>query len=422
MRIRFYNALILTLDNETNVFKGELWVKDSTIEYVGKAMSTEEKFDKEIDANENLLMPGFKNAHSHSAMTFARSYADDLSLHDWLKNKIFPLEAKLTKEHIYYFSKLAYMEYLSSGITAAFDMYYEPNEIVKASIESGFRTVLCGAINNFKESVDILEGYYNKFNNCDELISYVLGFHAEYTTDISIINKIGQLSKKYKAPVYVHNSETKLEVENCIKKYGKTPTKVFEEAGIYDFGGGGFHCVYLSDEDINIFKKKGLYAVINTGSNLKLASGIAPIQKYINNGLNLAIGTDSASSNNALNIFREMYLTSVTQKYLCMDPTVGNTIDILLMATRGSALAMGLSQCDILAKGKLADIIMIDLSKPNMQPANNILNNLVYSCSKDNIKMTMINGKILYENGRYNTIDADEIYTKVNQFMLELSQ
>lgn len=421
MRIRFYNAQILTMDPNMDIINGELWVENSFIEYIGQKKEYKEDFDKEIDAKNNLLMPGFKNAHTHCPMTFARSYADDLALGEWLETKIFPMEAKLTGEHVYYFSKLAYMEYLTSGITAAFNMYYEPEDIVKASVESGFRTVLCGAINNFKESPEILEDYFNKYNNHHELISYKLGFHAEYTTNLSIMKQIAELAKKYKAPVYVHNSETKLEVDNCIKKYGKTPTRLFNDIGLYTYGGGGFHCIYLDEKDIEIFRRNNLFAIINSASNSKLASGIAPVYNYMINNMNLALGTDGASSNNALDMFREMYLTAVLQKILVKDASICQAFEVLHMATVGGAKAMGLDNCDILAVGKKADIIMIDLYQPNMQPMNNVINNLVYSGSKQNVKMTMINGKILYENGYFYTIDQDIIYRKTNQMMKSLT-
>lgn len=415
-RVRIYNARILTmLTNEIEY--GEVWIKDSEIEYIGPNRLSEGTFNQEIDAKQNLLMPGFKNAHAHSAMTFARSLADGMPLFDWLNQMIFPMEAKLTPEHIYYFSKLAYMEYLTSGITAAFDMYYEPEAIIRASEESGFRTVLCGAINDFKETPEILESYYQTHNQGSDLISYILGFHAEYTTSLNLMKKVSKLAEKYQAPVFVHNSETKREVEECIGRYGKTPTGIFDDIGIYQYGGGGFHCIYLNEEDVEIFKKRELYIVINPASNLKIASGIAPAFHYLQRNLKLAIGTDGASSNNALDMFREMYLTSALQKIVTEDPALGEPYEVLRMATVNGALAMGLKQSNVLAVGKKADMIMLDLERPNMQPINNIINNIVYSGSKDIVKMTIINGKILYENGDFLTIDKEEVYSNVNRLL-----
>lgn len=269
---------------------------------------------------------------------------------------------------------------------------------------------MCGAVNNFKESVEKLEEYYNTYNNYNELISYKLGFHAEYTTKREILEGISELAQKYKAPVFTHSSETKSEVEGCIERYGKTPTELFEELGLWNYGGGGYHSVWLSDNDMQIYKKRGLWAVINAGSNAKLASGIADVQKMSNLGLNLAVGTDGPSSNNALDMFREMYLISILQKLKHNDAAAMNANEILKAATVGSARCMGLDNCDCIAEGKLADLTVIDLNRPNMQPINNITKNLVYSGSKDDVKMTVINGKILYENGEFVNIDKEEIY------------
>lgn len=419
--IRIYNARILTMKERT-IENGEIWVDGKIIKYVGPSKISDITFSQEIDAKRNLIMPSFKNAHAHSAMTFARSYADGYPLDIWLNNHIFPLEAKLTAENIYTFSLLAYMEYFSSGITANFDMYYEPDAIVNASVEAGMKTVLCGAINNFKESPDILEGYYKKFNNVSDLISYTLGFHAEYTTSLQLIKEIGELAKKYKAPVFVHNAETKNEVIGCIDRYGMTPTQLFEECGLYDYGGGGFHCVYLDDKDIDIFRRRQLNIVINSCSNVKLASGIAPVKKYFEEGINIALGTDGASSNNALDMFREMYMTSVLQKVQCEDPVAIDAFDIIKMATINSAKTMGLNNSTTIEVGNSADIIMLDMSMPNMQPENDIVNNIVYSAGKHNVVMTMINGRIVYQDGEYLTIDKERIIFEANKMMNSLKK
>lgn len=406
--IRFYNGKILSLKNGTEITDDEVWVDGSKIVFVGK--NCDKKADREINLNGNLLMPAFKNAHTHSAMTFARSLADDLPLQPWLYDMIFPMEAKLTGEDIYHLSKLAFLEYLTSGVSACFDMYYFPEDMARASVDFGFRTVMTCGLNNFKESIEKLEEYYNKFNNYNELISYQLGFHAEYTTSRELLEGISALAQKYKAPVFTHSSETESEVAECIERYGKTPTALFEELGLFNYGGGAYHSVWVNDNDLEIYKKYGVYAVINAGSNSKLASGIAPVSKMIEKSIPLAIGTDGPSSNNALDMFREMYLISATQKLKDKNAASTDANKILEMATVGSAKCMGLDNCDIIDKGKTADLIVLDLNRPNMHPINNITKNIVYSGSKENVKLTMINGKILYENGEFVGIDTDEIY------------
>lgn len=405
--IKFTNGLVLNKDFE--IESTDVYVDGGKIVKIGES---DIKADRIYDLNGNLLMPSFKNAHTHSAMTFGRSFADDLPLSSWLNDKIFPLEAKLNGDDIYKLSKLAFLEYLTSGITACFDMYYFPENMAKASVNFGFRTVMCGAVNNFKESVEKLEEYYNKYNNYDELVSYKLGFHAEYTTSKEIMQGISQLAEKYSAPVFMHSSETKSEVEGCIERYGKSPTALFDELGLFNYGGGAYHSVWVDDNDLEIYKKRGVWAVINAGSNCKLASGIAPVSKMMDLGINLAIGTDGPASNNALDIFREMYLIAATQKINNCDAASTDANAILKAATIGSANCMGLDECDVIDEGKTADLIVIDMHRPNMQPINNITKNIVYSGSKENVKMTMINGKILYENGEFINTDIERIYSE----------
>lgn len=411
--IRFYNGKILTLKNGTEITDDEVWVDGNKIIYVGKKF--DERPDREINLDGNLLMPSFKNAHAHSAMTFARSLADDLPLQPWLYDMIFPMEARLTAEDVYTLSRLAFLEYLSSGISACFDMYYFPEAMAKASVDAGFRTVMTCGINNYKERLEKLEEYYLKFNNYNELISYKLGFHAEYTTSEDIMKGIALLSEKYKTPVFMHSSETKSEVDECIGKYGKTPTELFDELGLFNFGGGAFHSVWVTEKDLEIYKKRKVYAVINAGSNGKLASGIAPVCDMMKKKIHLAIGTDGPSSNNALDMFREMYLIAATQKLKYSDAAAADADEILKAAAVGSAKCMGLDDCDCIDEGKTADLIVIDLKRPNMQPVNNITKNIVYSGSKENVKMTMVNGKILYENGCFIDTDTEKLYSEVQK-------
>lgn len=415
--IKFTNGYVLNKDFE--IVKDDVIVDGNKIIYIGKS---DLKCDEIYDLNDNLLMPSFKNAHTHSAMTFARSYADDLPLQPWLYDMIFPMEARLTGDDIYHLSRLAFLEYLSSGITACFDMYYFPEYFAKACVDTGFRAVMTSGLNNFKESITSLEEYYKRFNDYNELISYKLGFHAEYTTSKQLIEEIGALANKYKEPVFVHSSETKSEVEDCIKRYGKTPTQLFNDLGLFNYGGGAYHSVWVTDEDLEIYKQKNVWAIINAGSNCKLASGIAPVSKMIDKGINLAIGTDGPSSNNALDMFREMFLICALQKINDNDASSTDANEILKMATVGSAHCMGLNDCDVIDIGKVADLTVIDLHKPNMQPINNVTKNIVYSGSKENIKMTMINGKILYKDGEFIGIDAEKIYKKAQEITNRIKQ
>lgn len=416
MKTRIYNARILTMERGTEMTEGEIWIDGERISYVGDPQENQDiRWDREIDAEGNVVMPGFKDAHTHSAMTFLRSYADDLPLQEWLFNRVFPMEDKLTAEDVYWCAVLANMEYLTSGITANFDMYKINEANAKASKDVGFRTVLCGSINDFGGTVAEIEEEYLRFNEYDPLISYQLGFHAEYTTGRPILEEMAALSQKRKAPVYTHNSETKNEVEGCIERYGMTPTVLLNQIGMFEHGGGGFHCVHMSEEDLQICKDKGLWVVTNPASNMKLASGTAPIQKMLDEGIHLAIGTDGPASNNCLDMFREMFLVTALQKLTIPDAAALDAREVLHMATVGGAHAMCLPDCDVLAPGKYADLILLDLQQPNMQPRNNIVKNIVYSGSKQNVKLTMINGKILYEDGKFDIgVDPQEVYQRAN--------
>ena len=435
MNIRFYNAKILTMKS-ADVLEGEVWVQNEKILYVGDGSNTDPVYqkpgqscivwDREIDCEGNLLMPGFKDAHTHSGMTLLRSYADDLPLHDWLFDRVFPVEAKLDGEMIEHLTRLAILEYLTSGITAIFDMYLTPDTVAKACVDMGMRCVQVSGMSGQKEE-DYAESYkrtercYQQYNGHDPLLSYFIGFHAEYTCSRELLEKVSELAHKYKAPVFTHLSETRSEVEECKERYGMTPPQLFDSLGIFDYGGGGYHCVWMDDRDMDIFQQRGLSVVTNPGSNTKLASGIAPISEYLKRGINVAIGTDGPASNNCLDMFREMFLVTGLAKLREMDASAVDAWEVLKMATVNGSKAMNLPDTDVLEEGKLADIIMIDLHQPNMQPFNNIPKNIVYSGSKQNVKMTMIHGKILYENGKFSDqYDVDAIYGKANEIIENL--
>ena len=418
MNTRIYNVRILTMEEGKDIFQGEVWIQDDTITYAGPERKDGKAWDREIDGQGNLLMPGFKNAHTHSAMTFLRSHADDLKLDEWLHNKVFPAEGKLTGESLYWFTKLAFMEYLTSGITTAYDMYFYVDDGARAAKDTGFRYVFCDSINNFGGTVDQVEKDYLRLNiDPARQISHRIGFHAEYTTSRELMEGIAALAERYQAPVSVHCSETRKEVEECRRRSGMSPVAYMDSLGLFRYGGTLFHCVHMDETDYEIIKKRGIYVVTNPASNLKLASGIAPIKRYLEMGIPVAIGTDGAASNNCLDMFREMFLVTGLQKAVCDDPEAVPAREVLKMATVNGAHACGLPECDSIVPGKKADLILIDLNQPNMQPIRNLDKNLVYSGSKSNVKMTMIGGKVLYQDGEfYLDSSKEEIFAKANEY------
>lgn len=419
--IRLHNALVMPMTSDCSVFLGEVWTDGGRIAYAGAPRAGElPEFEREIDLNGDLVLPGFKNAHAHSAMTFLRSYADDLPLQSWLFDKVFPLENRLTPEAVYAFTRLAVLEYLSGGITASFDMYFHRNAYARANIDCGFRTVICGAL-SAGDKISVAADDYAKFNALDPLISYLPGVHAEYTADEKLLRGMSELVHELKSPFWTHNSETKSETDGCFERHGMSPTEYLDSLGLYDFGGGGYHCVWFSERDIEIFAEKGLWAVTCPCSNAKLASGIAPLERFEKRGVRLAVGTDGPASNNALDMFREMYLACVLQKLRLNDAAACPAENILLAACSGGARAMGLDGCDSLAEGKAADLAVISLHRPNMRPIHDVAKNLVYSGTRDNVRMTMVAGRILYENGEFRVgCDAEEIYAEAEKYTKEL--
>jgi 5-methylthioadenosine/S-adenosylhomocysteine deaminase len=416
--IRFYNGKILRFGGQMRLTDEEVWTDGGEIVYVGAPREVRPAFEREIDLRGDLLLPGFKDAHTHTAMCFLRSLADDMPLDSWLSEQVWPNEAKLGAEEVYDLTRLGILEYLSSGITASFDMYFENEANARANIDSGFRSVFCSALNDFDKDPENIEREYLRFNALHPLISYRLGIHGEYTTSLERMEYLASLAEKYEAPCFTHLCETKAEVEGCVGRYGLTPPQLLDRLGFFRYGGGGYHCVWMSEEDIALFARRGLWAVTCPASNLKLASGIAPVERMRLAGVPLAVGTDSAGSNNALDMFREMYLVSALQKVTERDAAACPADAVLEMACVGGARAMGLDNCTDIAPGMRADLVVLDLHRPNMQPENNIVKNIVYAGSKENVRLTMVDGAVRYEEGEFFVGEsAGRIYDRAKAIM-----
>ncbi len=415
--IRFFNGRTL---EPGGVTENEVWVDGSAISYVGPAKADMPAFERQVDLQGDLIMPGFKDAHTHSGMTFLRSAADDLPLHQWLEKQVFPAEAKLTPESTGAFVKVAFLEYLANGITACFDMYFFQDQFVQVAKDWGFRAVMCESL-TFGDDPQRVYDRYEKYNNMGPFVGYRLGFHAEYTNGLETFKAVSEAAHHFKAPVWCHNSETAKEVRECVQRHGVSPTKLFDELGLYDYGGGGYHCIYMTDEDMDIFARRGLTAVLNACSNGKLASGTFHLKEAMEKGVNLAVGTDGPASNNALDMFREMYLINIMAKLREENAAAGDPGLILDAAVSGGARAMGLTDCDAIAPGKQADMVRIDMHRPNMRPVNNVVKNLVYSGDPSNVRMTMIAGKVLYEDGQFFVgEDAEDICRAAEKYTKQI--
>lgn len=428
--IKIENTNILTVNENMDVLEGyNLYIKDDKIyKIVSVKDDSDIKADKVIDGRKKILMPGMINMHTHVPMTILRNFSDDVALHEWLNDIIWPIEAKLTRDDIRISTRLGIIEMIQNGITFLNDMYYELDVVADEVDKSGMRALLGRGITEketMEESNDVLRdisSFYEEFNNtCDGRVFASFAPHSMYTNSVEYLSEVGALAKKYDPLIHIHLSETKKELEDSLSKYGKTPVEIFDEVGLLSEKTIAAHCVWLTDEDIALLKKRKVNVVHNPSSNLKLASGVAPIDRLIKEGINVSLGTDGASSNNHLDLFKEMHLASLVQKGATFDPKALSKEDALRMATINGAKALGLDdKLGSIEEGKLADLILLDMDKVNHYPKNNILSNLVYSSYGSDVSTVIINGKIVMEDKVIKTIDVKDTFDKVDEVMEDL--
>ena len=382
------------------------------IAYIGSQMP-EKDYGRVYEGEGRLLMCAFYNAHGHSPMALMRGYGENMALQDWLNKRIFPFEDKLDENSVYWGTLLSMAESMRFGIVSTSDMYYFIDDMVKATVDSGMKGNISRAIVNFddsdvwqlpsmKEMKRTFEAYHNTE---DERIKMDVSIHAEYTSRPSAVTAVSEYGKEAGARMHIHVSETQAEHEECKQRHGKTPIRYFNDLGAFDLPATAAHCVWIEDEDFDIIKEKGVTVASNPISNLKLASGVCNVPELLKRGINVAIGTDSVASNNSLNFFEEMKVFAMISKMMYHDPTAVTPVQTLRAATRGGALAQGRDDCGLLKEGFRADLIVVDVDKPNMHPVHNMVNNLVYSASGSDVLLTMADGRVLYENGEYLTID-----------------
>lgn len=411
----FKNITIIddNFDVKENMYVG---IKDDRFTYIGEKIP-EEDFGEIYDGKYRLMMPAFYNAHAHSPMALMRGYGENLVLQDWLNTKIFPFEDRLDSNAVYWGTMLCMAESIRYGIVSSQDMYYFVPDMVKAVLDSGAKNnisraianpmgVPCNKLESIKELKYALANFHNAGNGRVKMDASI---HAEYTSNEETVDCVVDIANSANAIMHVHISETKLEHEECkIRRNGLTPTAYFAKHGAFDMPALAAHCVWCTDEDLEILAEKGVYAATNPVSNLKLASGIAPVVKMQEKGVKIAIGTDSVASNNNLNFMEEIKTMAILAKTNTMNPTVITPKEAIMFATRNGALAQGRTDCGSVAVGNKADFILLNTLVPNMHPVHNMLNNVVYSATPDNIVMTVSDGKILYKDGEYLTIDIEK--------------
>ena len=386
------------------------------IAYIGETRPDGD-FGREYDGKGKLLMSGFINAHAHSPMTLMRGYGENLKLQDWLNKKIFPFEAHLDSNSVYWGTLLAMAESIRNGIISTSDMYYFCDDMVRAVADAGAKANVSRSLTNFTgEPAESMESYremkelYDNYHNAEDgRIKIDMSLHAEYTSDFQTAKALAEYAGSIGDTVmHIHVSETASEHKECIERHGKTPAAYLEEAGLFDIPALAAHCVYSTDEDLEIFARKGVTVATNPVSNMKLASGICDAAKVLDKGVGLAIGTDSVASNNSLDFFEEMKVLAIGNKAARLDPQVMTPVQVLHAATVGGAKAQGREDTGCIKTGNKADMIVVDISGPEMHPVHNLANNLVYSCSGKSVVLTMADGKILYENGEFTTIDIEK--------------
>ena len=413
------------LQMQKNMFVG---VENGKIADIG-AEEPAKDYGEEYDGTSKLLSPGFVNLHTHSPMTLLRGYAENLPLDRWLNERVFPFEDRLNCDRAYYGTMLSIAEMLASGTTSFTDMYFFGDGVMKAVIESGAKINFGRSIVSFEDG-DIAkndrfqEGVYltEKYHNTEDgRIKIDMSLHAEYTNRLSIIEQFGEYTKGRGQINHIHLSETKSEHEECKKRYGKTPAKLFYDSGIFESPTVLAHCVWVEDSDLELFCEKGVTVAHCPASNLKLGSGVCNTYKMLEMGINVGLGTDSAASNNGLDIMREMYLAALLPKGIHNRADIVSPEDVFKMATVNGYKAQGRTDCGVIKTGYRADLVVLDMNKPNLYPDWNVLNNIVYSAEKSDVVLTMVDGKVLYKNGEFTTVDVEKIGSEVSRLVREVA-
>jgi len=418
------SVILVSMDGREPIQDAVVQIDNGIIAYAGeKEKAPGFAADRTISGRGRIAMPGMVNAHTHVPMTLLRGIGSDLPLQRWLTEAIFPLEDKLTGEDVYWGSMLGIMEMLRFGVTSFLDMYMFADDIAQAVEKSGIRAVLQRPILGTQEGdlyriAESEELYKNWNGSCEGRLTVMAGPHAEYTSDPEMIKRIVAHADKLGCGINVHISETKSETEECIGRHGVTPTKYFEQLGLFDRHAVAAHCVWMTPDDAEIFARKGVYIAHNPVSNLKLGSGVMPIHEQLLS--HTALGTDGAASNNTLSIFEELRAAALIHKGVTLDPTLIGAKQALEMATVNGARALALENVGALSQGMKADLILVKTAGAHAAPMADPLSHLVYAAQGSDVSLTMVDGHILYEDGQFSTFDAQEVIAQAKACAKEL--
>ena len=400
-------------------------IKDGRILSIDKSKDGEFKADKVIDGRHKLVMPGLINTHTHSAMTILRNYADDLPLKEWLFDHIFPIEAKLTEEDVYWGTMLAIAEMIKSGTTTIADMYLFMDKVAQAVSETGMRAGISKGplkFSNMQWDANSVVDYHKRWHNsANQKIKVHIEVHSVYMFNRQSLIDAAKLAKELNTGIFIHILETKNENQECIKKYGKGVVEICAETGIFDVPVIAAHCVHATGEDIKILKSYGVNVSHNPTSNLKLGSGIANVPEMLSQGVNVSLGTDGTASNNNLDMFEEINLAALIHKGTNLDSALINARQAILMATINGAKALGAdNEIGSIRPGNKADLIVLDIDKPHFWPTNNPFSAIAYSAGGQDVSAVIIDGEILMDKGQLLAIDEEKIKFNVNEIWKSL--
>ena len=425
MDILFSGVTVVTMDEGFTVLKDAyVGVTGQKISYVG-AEPPPDKPGRVISGAHKVLMPGLCNAHTHIPMTLLRGYADDYALQPWLFDHICPAEEKMTDDMVYWGAKLATMEMLAGGTVSFSEMYDHMLAVGRAADESGMKANLSrallhpeGGTYNFwtDERAMAARALVDRYRDSDGRIRVDMAVHAEYTSHPEVWELAARYMIDNELGMHVHLSETRAEHEACKEKYGRTPARMFQMARVFETRAYAAHCVWLENDDFEILREMGVSIVHCPVSNAKLASGAANVPQMLERGINVALGTDGVASNNSHDMFGEMKTAALVGKLSRRDPEVLRVEDILRMATQGGYAAQGREEEGGRVKpGMDADLILLDFDKPHLTPCHNVMSHLVYAARSSDVALTMVRGKVLYEDGQWLTIDAGKVLSEVRK-------
>ena len=426
MGIVLKNILALLPENDSDVIREtDIYIEGDRIVSIGKRPEVFSE-DKVIDGKDRLAIPGLVNCHTHSYMSFMRNVADDLSFMDWLFGTIDPIEQQMTDEDTYWGACLAIIEMMKSGTTCFNDMQMNIHQTTRAVKESGMRAVisrgLVGSGNDEAGQMRLKQAYEERdaAADCDRL-TFMLGPHAPYTCDDGFMRIVSEEAKKNNMRIHVHLSESESEIEQIREKYHCTPIEMAEKNGLFDVPAVAAHCVQITEDDMDILRRRNVSVVTNPASNMKLGNGFAPVPEMLKKGINVCIGTDGAASNNSLNLFHEMSLLALIHKGVKRTPQCISAGEVIRIATINGAKALGLEkEIGSLEEGKKADIAILNLNTASLTPRNNLIAGLSYSANGSEVETVIIDGKITMEDRKILTMDEDLVYKKIDEIIVRM--